>query len=171
MGKSRPVGRISPITHHAATHFIGRLRKGLGERAAKSGVGRVRKPCDRQNLRQWAGGELNSRHTDFQSVALPTELPARVDRRAARTLALSVACHSADPKTIGAQWPSRSRLVEISALASDFLNACTYVTITSGTLDVNGSTFSIRHPDGVVIGSGVYTAPSSHSRLRRLKLD
>ena len=26
---------------------------------------------------KWAGGELNSRHADFQSAALPTELPAR----------------------------------------------------------------------------------------------
>ena len=27
----------------------------------------------------WAEAELNRRHTDFQSVALPTELPARVE--------------------------------------------------------------------------------------------
>ena len=26
---------------------------------------------------KWAGAELNRRHTDFQSVALPTELPTR----------------------------------------------------------------------------------------------
>jgi hypothetical protein len=26
---------------------------------------------------QWAGADSNRRHTDFQSVALPTELPAR----------------------------------------------------------------------------------------------
>ena len=26
---------------------------------------------------EWAGVDLNHRHTDFQSVALPTELPAR----------------------------------------------------------------------------------------------
>jgi hypothetical protein len=26
---------------------------------------------------EWAGAELNRRHTDFQSVALPAELPAR----------------------------------------------------------------------------------------------
>ncbi len=25
---------------------------------------------------KWAGADLNRRHTDFQSVALPTELPA-----------------------------------------------------------------------------------------------
>jgi hypothetical protein len=24
---------------------------------------------------EWAGADLNRRHTDFQSVALPTELP------------------------------------------------------------------------------------------------
>ena len=27
-------------------------------------------------LRDWAEADLNRRHTDFQSVALPTELPA-----------------------------------------------------------------------------------------------
>jgi hypothetical protein len=30
----------------------------------------------------WTGGELNSRHRDFQSRALPTELPVHVDRSA-----------------------------------------------------------------------------------------
>ena len=34
--------------------------------------------CQPYVLQQWAGLELNQRHTDFQSVALPTELPARV---------------------------------------------------------------------------------------------
>ena len=29
---------------------------------------------------EWAGVDLNHRHTDFQSVALPTELPARQDQ-------------------------------------------------------------------------------------------
>jgi hypothetical protein len=29
---------------------------------------------------EWTGGELNSRHQDFQSCALPTELPVRVFR-------------------------------------------------------------------------------------------
>ena len=29
-----------------------------------------------KDLRQWAEPDLNRRHTDFQSVALPTELPA-----------------------------------------------------------------------------------------------
>ncbi len=29
------------------------------------------------SVNQWAGADLNRRHTDFQSVALPTELPAR----------------------------------------------------------------------------------------------
>ena len=27
---------------------------------------------------KWAGADLNRRHTDFQSVALPTELPALI---------------------------------------------------------------------------------------------
>jgi hypothetical protein len=29
---------------------------------------------------EWAGADLNRRHTDFQSVALPTELPARQEQ-------------------------------------------------------------------------------------------
>jgi hypothetical protein len=33
-----------------------------------------------KRLNEWAGAELNRRHTDFQSVALPTELPARQDQ-------------------------------------------------------------------------------------------
>jgi hypothetical protein len=36
-------------------------------------------PADSQSCNlQWAGAELNRRHTDFQSVALPAELPARL---------------------------------------------------------------------------------------------
>ena len=29
-------------------------------------------------MREWAGAELNRRHEDFQSSALPTELPAHI---------------------------------------------------------------------------------------------
>jgi hypothetical protein len=29
---------------------------------------------------EWAGADSNRRHTDFQSVALPTELPARQEQ-------------------------------------------------------------------------------------------
>ena len=39
-----------------------------------------KKPCkclSYKALYEWAGADLNRRHTDFQSVALPTELPAR----------------------------------------------------------------------------------------------
>jgi hypothetical protein len=32
---------------------------------------------DSQRLMKWVGADLNRRHTDFQSVALPTELPTR----------------------------------------------------------------------------------------------
>ncbi len=39
---------------------------------------------DDKGKKQWAGADLNRRHTDFQSVALPTELPAHI------VLALSV---------------------------------------------------------------------------------
>ena len=30
--------------------------------------------------RRWAGAELNRRHEDFQSSALPTELPAHINK-------------------------------------------------------------------------------------------
>ncbi len=36
------------------------------------------KSCGDKALKNWVGPELNRRHTDFQSVALPTELPTRV---------------------------------------------------------------------------------------------
>ena len=36
-----------------------------------------RKRLAAKKLHEWAGADLNRRHTDFQSVALPTELPAR----------------------------------------------------------------------------------------------
>src|SRR6266480_247409 len=38
------------------------------------------RPAARQSARQgseWPGAELNRRHADFQSAALPTELPGR----------------------------------------------------------------------------------------------
>ena len=38
---------------------------------------------------EWAGVDLNHRHTDFQSVALPTELPARQDQVPAKKLNLT----------------------------------------------------------------------------------
>jgi hypothetical protein len=38
----------------------------------------------------WARTELNCRHTDFQSVALPTELPAPVRRAIAETESFSI---------------------------------------------------------------------------------
>ena len=42
-------------------------------------------PKDRRPGRRWCpGAELNHRHTDFQSVALPTELPGRLARGAYR---------------------------------------------------------------------------------------
>ena len=31
-----------------------------------------------KKIKTWAGRELNPRHRDFQSLALPTELPAHV---------------------------------------------------------------------------------------------
>ncbi len=38
---------------------------------------KARKSLALISLREWAEADLNRRHTDFQSVALPTELPAR----------------------------------------------------------------------------------------------
>src|SRR5687768_9742302 len=37
--------------------------------------------CLRVKTRKWSGAELNRRHMDFQSIALPTELP---DQQASR---------------------------------------------------------------------------------------
>src|SRR6266851_3441954 len=53
---------------------------------------RVKKALYSCGLFMWAGAELNCRHEDFQSSALPTELPAHRRRRfipsSARTLLL-----------------------------------------------------------------------------------
>ena len=46
----------------------------LGEKPAD---GKEPQPPDLQGKKKWAGSELNTRHRDFQSLALPTELPAR----------------------------------------------------------------------------------------------
>ena len=45
-----------------------------------------------KHLRNWAGPDLNRRHTDFQSVALPTELPALM-ATACQSRPIGPACH------------------------------------------------------------------------------
>ena len=47
---------------------------GVFEGSTKKASNRKQLPA--LELQQWAGLELNQRHTDFQSVALPAELPA-----------------------------------------------------------------------------------------------
>src|SRR5437879_5692632 len=51
----------------------------VGNRGAAGPDARVQDPIRRFNsLRcKWPGAELNRRHADFQSAALPTELPGR----------------------------------------------------------------------------------------------
>ena len=44
----------------------------------------------RRVLKQWAEADLNRRHTDFQSVALPTELPARAFERSGGRLPIAM---------------------------------------------------------------------------------
>src|SRR5215218_10358983 len=45
-------------------------------------------------LKEWCpGAELNHRHTDFQSVALPTELPGRLTAAAYRDVAAGCPAH------------------------------------------------------------------------------
>ena len=45
----------------------------------KRRTGKIRAPFSRKSLscNEWPGRELNPRHADFQSAALPTELPGR----------------------------------------------------------------------------------------------
>ena len=40
----------------------------------------------------WLGAELNRRHVDFQSTALPTELPSRGEREHTRSLEAASLC-------------------------------------------------------------------------------
>jgi hypothetical protein len=62
-----------PIVNESAA------RNACHAHAQKKALSRPGSPlsCSIRHVGQWTGGELNSRHTDFQSVALPTELPVR----------------------------------------------------------------------------------------------
>ena len=62
----------------AETHGLILLRTPHFGPKRKKADNRKRLPA--KNLQEWAGVDLNHRHTDFQSVALPTELPARQDQ-------------------------------------------------------------------------------------------
>jgi hypothetical protein len=53
--------------------------------------------------RWWAGAELNCRHQDFQSCALPTELPARPGHESREPGA------EIDPKRLLVKRPAGSR--------------------------------------------------------------
>jgi hypothetical protein len=53
--------------------------KNTGKNAAFRGLVEV---CGRRwMMKWWPGRELNPRHADFQSAALPTELPGRKEAR------------------------------------------------------------------------------------------
>ncbi len=77
--------------------------------------------------KEWAEGESNSRHTDFQSVALPAELSARTDRREAQNRVsrggLSTSgprpIPKSDPTTRSARRPTRRRVASLGLLVSD----------------------------------------------------
>ena len=46
-------------------------------------IGKARKPCGFRAFLQlwWPGSESNQRHADFQSAALPTELPGHEEQK------------------------------------------------------------------------------------------
>ncbi len=48
--------------------------------SAQSGAKENRVPVVENAVSEWAGLELNQRHTDFQSVALPAELPTHISK-------------------------------------------------------------------------------------------
>jgi hypothetical protein len=74
-GKQLPAGYVKICCKSVAVEILALLMK----KAAK------RKCLTAKNLSEWAGVDLNHRHTDFQSVALPTELPARKNQFPAKT--------------------------------------------------------------------------------------
>ena len=66
---------LTPPGEHG--HGSGKVE---AESADGAGVA-VREVRDAKEKKWWTGGELNSRHRDFQSRALPTELPVHRARR------------------------------------------------------------------------------------------
>ena len=71
--RSIRVKRPPDGSHRAARTAVGGSRHGL---AQPGGAVSRSQPALRI---QWTGPESNRRHTDFQSVALPTELPVRMN--------------------------------------------------------------------------------------------
>ena len=65
--------RLEKGRHTPSIPTIKRIEQAL-KTARKESVG---SEAARSFSCHWAEAELNRRHTDFQSVALPTELPAR----------------------------------------------------------------------------------------------
>ena len=53
------------------------------------GLPRKKKPSSRLAFSQWTGAESNRRHMDFQSIALPSELPVQRFRNLANEVKLS----------------------------------------------------------------------------------
>ena len=69
------IQQASKNTSHAQFRSLLILLNMLGEDCLSMG-GVLRRFLD--FLRWWSGGDLNPRHADFQSAALPTELPRRI---------------------------------------------------------------------------------------------
>ena len=76
-GETRGEYRIK--SHHKASQAVIRIRGDPKRRILAPGA-RIRGILRRKKW--WTGGELNSRHRDFQSRALPTELPVHWAGRA-----------------------------------------------------------------------------------------
>ena len=70
---------LSPAHQRNAVERLARRRGGSGKRTdpvtARAAVGGTSGDDVTTEEKWWTGGELNSRHRDFQSRALPTELP------------------------------------------------------------------------------------------------
>ena len=67
------------IQHGNATRIWSEITSRFGLRSIEPS--RLQPACgDGSSYSKWTGGESHSRHADFQSAALLTELPVRVDR-------------------------------------------------------------------------------------------
>src|SRR5207244_7316609 len=75
-------------------------------------LGTARTITVKPSLKKWLGAESNRRHVDFQSTALPTELPSRKGRRSrvrvARGLSLKQKTSNAQPAWHGSHSPLRN---------------------------------------------------------------
>jgi hypothetical protein len=77
IAKKDKIGDKSRLNHATNFEFVCK-KKELMLQLLHSFVTNERSLCENKLLKGWLGTESNRRHKDFQSFALPTELPSRI---------------------------------------------------------------------------------------------